>query len=420
MKISEAISKSVFLFGAGASFDAGCKLSSAMLKDLQQKITTNDQAFDELQKEALKFLLSSLEYQNKWRSLESNDNFIFTPNIEELILLIRRIKNRENFLPFPITGNWADRLINLESEFNARNGSNKNLFEEIEKSIKQLLIKDWLIHKDLGYLSPLRDLFQDTPSDKFQFEIVSLNYDMTLEEYFSSLNMPPWRGFSNNFWRGFFGEDQQDDLCRINLYKIHGSLDWVRLNSGEAVLNNNLTNEERENIDPKHDPYIIFGHGIKTFSVEPFFSLLQSFRGLLRNRNYIFTIGYSFFDPYINNLLLEALNLGGKKLVIVNPNFGPNGHEFSLSTEQTFYRGQNKDGIGVEKILADYIEEIQKNSFYSEMPEFNINKVSGESSLFYIPIGTKKFFQSFFQNGASLLIKMIEEFEHEEKEDTPF
>jgi hypothetical protein len=90
------------------------------------------------------------------------------------------------------------------------------------------------------------------------------------------------------------------------------------------VLNNQLSDEERENIDPNHDPYIIFGYGAKTFSVEPFFSLIHNFRTLLKERSYIFTIGYSFFDPYINNLLLEALNHGGKKLIIVNPIFGPN------------------------------------------------------------------------------------------------
>ena len=145
MNITDAINKSLFFFGAGASYDSGCKLSSGMLEDLKRKISSkDDETFNKPEKEALKFLLSCLEYHSEWRTLETSENFKFTSNIEELALLIRRVKNRENFLPYPITGNWADKLVLLESEFDSLPESEKfgdSLFSSLDKKIKSKLLQ---------------------------------------------------------------------------------------------------------------------------------------------------------------------------------------------------------------------------------------------------------------------------------------
>lgn len=424
MDTREAVKKSIFLFGAGASYDAGCKMSKGMLDELQNLIASKENTIlEEVEKDALQFLLSCLEYQNKWRSLEVDNEFIFTPNIEELALVIRRVKNRENFLPYPITGNWADKLIKLETEYRYTH-SDIGLFDALENKIKQILIPDWLKHNDTSYLSPIKTFFEDNSDEDFELEIATLNYDLVLESYFESYNMRPWRGFSNGIWRGIYpSSDIPEDFGRVNLYKLHGSLDWVRLVSGEVKLKNDLQDIEKQNIDSKHDPYIIFGHGTKTFSVEPFFSLIHNFKELLKEREYIFVIGYSFFDPYINNLLFEAINTGSKRLIIINPSFGPSELNKKLkgnAKKDLFFRGQDERGDFHNQTLIDYLEKIQSNPFYSEMPEFNINKISGESSIFYIPLGTKDFLKEFFENKADLLIRLVENFDEERKSDEPF
>ncbi len=422
MNINEAIGKSIFFLGAGASFDAKCKMSKDMLLDLQTRIITgSDNTFNDVEKETLQFLLSCLEYQNKWRSLGNYNNYTFTPNIEELALVIRRVKNRENFLPYPITGNWADKLIRLENEFFS-DSEDKNLLDSIEKKIKNVLIPKWLCHYELNYLSPLKTLFEDFPYEKFIFDIISINHDLVIEDYFEKNNMIPWRGFSNNIWCGLYSEVPAE-YGRIHLYKIHGSLDWVRLLSGEVRLKKDLRSIEEENIDDRHDPYIIFGHGTKIFSVDPFFSLIHDFKELLKKRNYIFVIGYSFFDPYINNLLLEAINNGQKKLVIVNPSFGPSQMSERLkerSKIENFFEGKDSNNSSGRNEIISYIESIQKNPFYSEVPEFNIDKISGETSLFYMPIGVKEFLDSFFSNKAELFINLIKIFENEKNSEKPF
>jgi hypothetical protein len=421
MTIKEAFEKSLFLFGAGASYGTGCKMSQEMLDALKEEIVKdNSIIFNRPQKEALKFLLSCLEYHNTWRSYETNNKFVFAPNIEELALLIRRIKNRENFLPYPITGNWADKLIILESEFNSKNSNNDSLFESLDRIIKQELLPEWLRFDEnkLLFLNPLKILFEDLATDDFEMDIFTLNNDLVIETYFEKNNMKPWRGFNNNDWRGMNDKDTEISFDKINLYKLHGSLDWVRLDSGEVKEKDKCNDSELDMIDKKHNPYVIFGHGAKTFSVDPFFSLIHDLKNSLVKREYIFVIGYSFFDPYINNMLIEAVNVGNKKIIIVNPKFGPkieyknNG----LTVREVLDINGNKVG----KILTEYIEAIQSNPFYSEMPEFNVNKINGEDVICYFKIGMEEFLSYFFADKGSMFISLIAKFEIEKDGDTPF
>ena len=100
MDINTAFKKSVFLLGAGASYGldknnrTGCKMSGEMFQDLEEKIKyPGKNNLSEIEAEAFRFLISTLYYQNKWRSLNEDDNFEYRPNIEELALIIRRIKN---------------------------------------------------------------------------------------------------------------------------------------------------------------------------------------------------------------------------------------------------------------------------------------------------------------------------------------
>jgi len=427
MEIKEVISKCLFVIGAGFSKPAGCRMSSEMLDDLRIHIQKNDEKnrFNNIEKEALKFLLSSLSYHNEWRSIQSGGKFKFKQNI------IRRIKDRENYLPYVVTGNWADKLVQLETAFNSIAKENEyemtNLFSSIESKIKKDLLKEWLKFEknELSYLEPLREFIKDYPNENFCLNICSLNYDLILEEYFSEAC--PWMGFSNGIWVGLESAPSvKDEKRRINLYKLHGSLNWIRDIADDIWEKEKLENQKDEDInkpkeqDLENDPFIIFGQGVKTFSIEPFFSLIYHFKKLLKEKEYIFVIGYSFFDPYINNLLIAATSGTSKKIIIVNPDFGldkifkeSNGKFYNSKFGECNYPEYHQE-------LAEYIKEIQKNSFYSELPEFNISYVK-PNSFFYIPLKTEKFIKKYFSNKGNILRKLIEQFEQERKEiEKPF
>jgi hypothetical protein len=431
MDIKEVINKSLFLIGAGFSKPAGCKMSYEMLDDLRAHIKNDSKRslFNEIEKETLKFLLTCLSYHCEWRSFQSGGKFKFNPNIEELILLIRRIKDRENYLPYPVTGNWADKLVRLETNFNVwgkKEGYEiKNLFESIESKIKGDLLKEWLEFNEsrLSYLEPLKGFLQDSSMNNMSFciDICSLNYDLVLENYFKETC--PWMGFSNGKWVGLDSEpDLEEEKRRINLYKLHGSLNWLRNTAIDIWEKEKWKNQKREEDineqeeqDLENDPFIIFGQGVKTFSVDPFFSLIYYFRKLLQNKEYLFVIGYSFFDSYINNLLISATLGTSKKIILVNPYFGPS--EIEKKTNNHFGECEY---LEYQQKLAEYIKEIQKNSFYSELPEFNVNFVK-QDSLFYIPWKTEDFIEKYFSDGGNLLKELVEYFDKEKKKiEKPF
>jgi hypothetical protein len=424
MAIKEAIDKCLFFIGAGASCDAKCKTSEEMLKSLKNIVCTKSNGyFGEIECETIKFLLASLYYQTEWRTIEVNDQYSIKPNIEELALLIRRIKNRDNFLPYPVTGNWADKLVSLEAKFNEQYGIQEGvgLFEKLEDTIKNKLLNEWLAVQQTDYLEPLDDFFEKNKDD-FIFEIFSLNNDLVFEKHYSEKKAKPFRGFCSGEWRGFHSKSNVEEYNRINLYKLHGSLDWVRLIDGNVIEKHRLTEEDDENkID--HDPFIIFGQGLKFLSIEPFFDLIQNFREKLKERRYFFIIGYSFFDPYINNLLIHAVKEAreeNKKIIIVNPKFAiPPLADFHFTKDNTFGHHISEGGSDAKKLLTDYLEDIQRNSFYSELPEFNIKQIPTES-LFYLKMDTSEFIKKFFSNSGDNLVKLIGKFEADREEGLPF
>jgi hypothetical protein len=429
--IANIIDKSLFLVGAGFSRGAGCLTSVQMFEDIKEKIFQHHSVFSPVQKETLKFLIACLQYHSEWRTMETANNFKFTPNIEELALLIRRVKNRENFLPYPITGNWADKLVQLESEFKAESQDNESLFASLEEILKRLLKEDWLSITDtenLSYLKPLSEFFKAYPNDKFRLNIFSLNYDTILEKFFRAEGETPWRGFSSNRWVNILPDEENDENGRINLYKLHGSIDWLRMDDMDTYEEIILEDSPIKDPRVEHDPYIIFGQGTKSFSVEPFFSLLHHFNSSLMSPDirYLFVIGYSFFDPYINNLLFNAIK-GSKKLIIVNPVFGfedtfeeEEWHDSKRpqANPEDFFRSVYKEGRN-NSSLTDFLREIQKNSFYSELPEFNYLTLSAQN-VEYLPLTTEEFLENFFKDKGALFQRYIESFEEQRQKEEPF
>lgn len=395
-----------------------------MFDDLKKKILSEGDSFTAIEKEALQFLISCMAYHAEWRSIKTGGEIEFNPNIEELVLLIRRIKNRELFLPYPITGNWADKLVELEAAYKKQN--RKNLFEELEIKLKSLLKNQWLKSDEnkISYIDPLREFLQGHSSQDFRLDVCTLNNDLVIEKYFGTHHEIPWRGFYNSKWIGTDEEDKLDAFGRINLYKLHGSIDWIRVESGEIYEEAKIPEQEKGHIETFHNPYVIFGQGTKTISVEPFFSLMKKFNELLRIKKYIFVIGYSFFDPYINNLLFYATK-GFNRLIIVNPKFGPKRIYNSENSktidfdESDFFRIKYPNGTN-PKDLEVYIKNIQKDSFFSELPEYNYTDITAQN-IDFIPLETSIFIEKFFTKKGELLLNLIGRYEKEMKDyEEPF
>lgn len=402
--LDEILSQCLFFTGAGFSKPAGCKMSKEMLDDLEKKSISGIEIFTTVEKKTIKFILSCLEYQARWRSLESNGKYKYQPNIEEFALLLRRIKNRENLLPYPVTGNWSDKIMLLEQEFRKEaNRQELDLYDSIEYKIKTQCYNEWLNPKQSSFLKPLVGFLKSLSNTDIKLDIFTLNNDTLLEEYFKDENSV-YTGFVSHKWVGFSEENIDSDTYnsgRINYYKLHGSMDWLRLIDGTVKKSYYIKQIEDEENNIEIKPFLIFGHGTKLFTVEPFFTLLELFKKKLKQKKYYFIIGYSFIDPHINNMFFnELLNCPeqDKIMIIINPSItnALNKKDFEIEfgiNNKIFLSDVKKN------VLIEYITEVQKNPFYSDMPEFNIKKIS-PGSFEYIKMKSEVFLKTYLKKDS--------------------
>jgi hypothetical protein len=372
MNLTDVFSKVVFLLGAGASKDAGCKLSNDMLEALSGAInglTVSDAEFIKYKddfKEIYHFILASLSYQLALRDSFFNKSSYL--NIEDFVMVLRQLIDKEFVIPYPLIGNWNDRILKWE----LRNG---DVFHRFKDFITLQLVQEWTRfdkNKAQDTLKPIRDMLNT--SENVKLSIFSLNYDLVFEETFNS---PTTRILDNGFsektvssnklryWAADFNHELS--AAKINLFKLHGSIDWEYNYDSEEI-------SIKENIYDSREPLMIFGSYSKMLSFDPFLYILSQFRALLEKATIFVVVGYSFHDKYINNLLIQQLsqNTGEdipKKLLIVDPSCKDKS-EGQVAEELKNIQGSKSinDIINFRQISPDRIKLIPKKAteFYRE------------------------------------------------------
>jgi SIR2-like domain len=395
MTLEEVFKKVVFLLGAGASKDAGCKLSSEMLHSLKEAINNLSATEKEFIKykedfnEIYHFILASLKYQSTMRDTSTNRSFYV--NIEDFVMVLRQLIDKEFVIPYPLIGNWNDKILKWE----LRNG---DIFDRFKNFITLLLVNDWTRFdstKAESMMLPIRQMLNQ--SDPFKLNIFSLNYDLIFESVFNSPTEKILdNGFSEKinpekenkirYWAADFND--ANSPTKINLYKLHGSIDWEHDQESEEIL-------IKENINDDREPLMIFGSFSKMLSFDPFLYILSNFRSLLEEATIFVVIGYSFHDKYINNLLIQQLSQNTeedipKKLLIVNPSVD----EF---TEAQF---------------AEELKIIQDSKSINDI--INFRQISPER-IKLIPKPASEFYTEYFANGAEVLKIELEQTEKGDK-----
>ena len=380
MNPKELFNSTLFFLGAGASRDVDCMTSLDMLSDLQTKINGfEDKEKKETYKEIYQFIIACLNFQYSIESDGTDTTPTYQPNVEDFVRVLRQMIDRALIIPGPLVGTWNENLLKWEV-------NNKNILSELYEFILRQLRGDWTKFnkiKNTTFLKPIRELLTSTDLDQVNF--FSLNYDLVFESYFiTSEKRLLENGFDDITWTGNFSGIDKNKESKLNLFKLHGSLDWKYNEEVEVV---ELHQEDNDR------PLIIFGIDNKMQSTDPFLFLLSHFREKLESAKLIVTIGYSYFDPYINNILLQKVNSSPqKKLLVVDPKY------------------KNKS----PQYFIDQLSSIQTKKSGTEMP--NLSKISPEKVQL---IGTRarEFFRRYFSNGAA---KLGEIFLEIEESTTPF
>lgn len=185
--------------------------------------------------------------------------------------------------------------------------------------------------KDNKLVKLYRDFYMRTVSKtrKNPINIVTTNYDLYNEMALDSLGYFYNDGFSGNYGRKFNPqvynyvyanslELDKNIWTRVenffNLFKIHGSISWVKDSKGEEIFERfpDKDDQSAENV-------MIYPTPLKDRStlMVPYSDLFRNFQNhLARPNSVLVVIGYSFGDDHINRIILDNLAVPSFRLIV--------------------------------------------------------------------------------------------------------
>lgn len=273
----------VFLLGAGCSSEAGIPISNKMVERVEEKIKTEWESYKDL----YYYLKSSIQYSEGIFGRFGN---VF--NIEKLLIVMGHIEQRDENIIYPFIGSWNIRLPEVA-------GKDFVKITELKKLINNELY-EWVTPKDIlanaEYYSGFKNFGEKVGKT---IKVFSLNYDQCFEKIVGEENVEQGFDVKTNEWQQSNFDVERQLLFK--LYKLHGSINWY-VDSVNGKL-------KQSDYPVLNEPKLIFGIETKLNSSDPFFYYTAEFRRWMMDNDckLIVTIGYSYADPYINNLIAQAI-----------------------------------------------------------------------------------------------------------------
>ena len=217
--------------------------------------------------------------------------------------------------------------------------------EEIIKETRYFLLKKVLNQDNIskGLDKPLLDIYKQfyrkllsRNSQLPRLNIFTTNYDLYSEKAMDLLGIHYVNGFTGGISKFFnptifnYALAEKMDLSQSKwnvienffyLYKIHGSVNWVE-EGGENKLFKvkEIQDPTLEYLKNSKKEIMIYPTPLKynaSFG-SPYSDLFREFqRKLMINNNILVTVGYSFSDEHINNLIFQAFTIPSFRLIII-------------------------------------------------------------------------------------------------------
>ena len=168
-----------------------------------------------------------------------------------------------------------------------------------------------------------------------RLNIFTTNYDLYSERAMDSLGIHYANGFTGGITKFFnptifnYAIAEKMDLSQSKwnvidnffyLYKIHGSVNWIEADGENKLFKIKEIQEPTYKALEEEDTVMIHPTPLKYNASlgSPYSDLFREFqRKLMMNNNILVTIGYSFSDEHINNLIFQAFTIPSFRLIII-------------------------------------------------------------------------------------------------------
>jgi len=256
-----------FLFGAGASVEAGVPDTVRLIEQFRNK-------------DADPKVSAFLDRLSQWAQQQKR-----TVDIE---LVLETLQRLADWNEDPLSG-FAENPVMVE-------GIDPHaLLARLRDFIKEKVLVD---ASRIDYLKPLRGFV-----DAYRpLHIYSANYDTAIEVFCAENKLKYRDGFDEAWNPGVFDEPNAD----LRLFKLHGSVTWYRSNRGRFLKIPVLLKESSVELVTKERAEALMLYPAQKFEyVEPLFELLLETKRRLADCQVLIVVGYSFRDEHIRRLLWD-------------------------------------------------------------------------------------------------------------------
>lgn len=349
--------RTTVLLGAGASADAGLPLTFQLaerLVTLANQPDPNQWRGTPNWVRALNFVYGAqIGFQ-----AEDGSNPLQAVNIERLISALRLLQNADEHEVAPFVASWKQGALGVgtpsvdehlgeqaikavgkalleDRVFFERSGFTQAIsqiaraavgsrspepFREAERQILQGLSSLLSDIKTVEYLLPLVRLAEEQEDG---LDILTLNYDLTVEAVAKQNGVTVCNGIEN--WEPGRALLFNAGRGEINLYKMHGSLDWVLEQAGNGIEPPKISvgveslDERDYSYGRERLPWIVVGDREKLSTDGPMLQLMRAAEDALSHASNLVVVGYSFGDRHINNIIRDwMLGDPARTLVMVD------------------------------------------------------------------------------------------------------
>ena len=332
--------KTLFLLGAGSSVPAGIPTIEKMTRDF-----VNDPIM--LKSDSLIHSQYIHEENSKLTKIfqalsDVAENRYGSGDLEFMMTILHQIEDKDSREFF------ETKYPSLKTLFD----KTKNDDEKREKIQSYIAIAQNYIRnvcEDISQINYLWTLDGLVANDSMQ--IFTLNYDGLIENSCEKRKITYTDGFDSKWNPKMF-----ENNSKINLFKLHGSIYWLRSKSGNIIkvpIKGLDTSTVRYLDGEEVSELMLYPQLQKDRQLEVFSWLERKFKDLLNEFEFCVVIGYSFRDKEIKNSILDSLTSNPKLwLVIVSPHASANKAKVFSNNKLLFSKIVTMDE-GVEEALRN-------------------------------------------------------------------
>lgn len=266
---------------------------------------------------------------------------------------------------------YLNNGLDLETALHKVDISKRLEKEVVLKTKKLILPKDIEIREKLVLgevdmpLSLLITHLSETANP--QIKIVTTNYDRLVEYAVDYAGFNYYSGFLGKYIQRFDGKfNKEKVLNKIEILKVHGSLDWYTTSINEILaLPDSFQNTE--NLFP-----VMVTPGKNKYQHthdDPFRTLITRVDTVFLEAKSLLIIGFGFNDDHIQPKLMQKMRNSQTPIIIISKELTPKAREFIKTNENSKILGIEECGEGSNLVFPNR-DDLEINLSIWELKEF--------------------------------------------------